>query len=95
MRMLRTVGYGLVVSVYIFALSFVIVFVLGLFEVDATTWYATVGWLLLVPLFAYLMPKVGRPWWHSFGMIVPLLNIFLGWDTLWRLAGRTEQGKAS
>ncbi len=90
MRILTTIAYGVAVIGFAYALGFLAGIVLGLERPDILI----AAGLFHVPLFAYLMPKVGRPWWHCFGILVPVLNVFLFWGTMWRLAGPAEQPSA-
>jgi hypothetical protein len=82
-QFLLTLGYGILVVLWNTAGAFAVGFFVGLAGYELQEWaFQWIGWLFMIPAFAWLMPKIGRPWWHSFGMVIPILNIFLGWAAI-------------
>jgi len=91
MQLLLTLGYGLLVALWNTVGAIAAVYFVSLAGYELEEWaFRWIGWLFSIPVFAWLMPRTGRPAWHSLGMVVPLLNIYLGWTTLWRVAGQKQ-----
>lgn len=52
--------------------------------------YSIRGLAVFIALFyfAWAMPRTGRSQWMALGLLVPLLNAYLIFSTLWRLASQ-------